>query len=56
MRTSIPKKLECSTSLMHCSDVFGGEINIENTYENILYGSLKKNQVIYHNEEKRVTI
>ena len=42
MRTSIPKKLDCYTFLMYCSGIFGGNINIENTYENIKYGNLKK--------------
>ena len=55
MRTSIPKIAECYTFLIHCSGIFGGKINIGNTPENIKYGNLKKNWVIYHNEEKRVT-
>ena len=38
------------------SRYFGGNINIENTSENIKSGHLKKKRVIYHNEENRVTI
>ena len=33
-----------------------GKINIESTSENIKCDNLKENQIIYYNEEKRVTI
>ena len=52
MRTSIPNFSECYQFLIHCSGIFGGKRNIENTPENIKCGNLKKNRVIYHNEEK----
>ena len=42
IRTSITKITECYTFLIHCSDIFGGKINIENTSENITSGNLKK--------------
>ena len=42
MRTSIPKTVECYTFLISCSVVFGGNIDIGNTYENIKCGNLKK--------------
>ena len=56
MRTSIPKIAEYYPLLINCSDIFGGKRNIENTSKNIKYGNLRKNWVIYHNEEKSVTI
>ena len=42
IRTYIPKIVECYTFLIHCLGIFGGKINIENTYENIKCGDLKK--------------
>ena len=56
MRTSIPKIAECYPFLIYCSDILGGKRNIGNRSENINCGNLNKNRVIYHNEEKRVTI
>ena len=56
MITSIPKIAECYPFLIHCSDTLGGKRNIGNTSENIKCGNLMKNRVIYHNEEKTVTI
>ena len=53
IRTSISKIAGCYPFLIHCSGIFGGWINIGNTSENINCGNLKKNWVIYHNEEKR---
>ena len=52
IRTSIPKIAECYTFLIHCLGIFGGNINIENTSENIKCGNLKGNRVIYHNEKR----
>ena len=56
MITSIPKIAECYPFLINCSGVFGGKKNIGNASKNIKCGNLMKNRVIYHNEEKRVTI
>ena len=42
--------------LIYCSGIFGGKRNIGSTSENIKCGNLKKNRVIYHNEEKRLMI
>ena len=56
MRTSIPKIAECYPFLINCSGAVGGKKDIKNTSENIKCGNLIKNKVIYHNEEKRVTI
>ena len=55
MRTYIPKIAECYAFLIHCLSIFGRKRNIGNTSENIKCGHLKK-RVIYHNEEKKVTI
>ena len=44
------KTAEYYLFLIHCSGIFGGKINIGNTYENIKYGNLKKNKRTYHNE------
>ena len=40
IRTSIPKISEFYRFLIHCSDIFGGKLNIENTSENIKCGNL----------------
>ena len=45
MRTFITGIAEFYTFLIHCSGIFGGEINIENTSENIKCGNLQGKSV-----------
>ena len=42
IRTSSPQIAECYSFLIHCSGIFRGKINIENTSENIKCGRLKE--------------
>ena len=52
MRIYIPKIDKWYPFLIYSLVIFVGKGNIGNTPENIKCGHLKKNMVIYHNEEK----
>ena len=56
MRTYILKIAECYPFLINCSGIFWESEYFVHFSEGIKCGNLKKNRVIYHNEDKRVTI
>ena len=56
MRTSIPKIAEFYPFLCIVQICFEGGDNFVHLSENIKYGNLRKNTIIYHKEGKRVTI